>query len=317
MPSEASNCGVVKTLNRLLNDRELYSQADFETVAHDFTPQELAQLALATNLSTDALRQLNWRLLTATFPDQLSAPQPVLISVLQWKPVANDPRTSTKTFASQEGFMIWLKAALVVGLVLSAPWVFYQVWSFVAAGLYPHERKYVHVFMPFSLGLFFLGVLVSMTVFKPMLAFFFSFNRSLGIDPELRISEWLSFVLILPLGFGLAFQLPLVMLFMERVGILTADAYLRQWRISVLAIWVIAALVTPADPYSIFILAGPMMLLFFGGILLCKWWPCWPAPNWRRPATRFSSTLCVPSFSRDATYSERSDRVAGPPACIP
>ena len=63
------------------------------------------------------------------------------------------------------------------------------------------------------------------------------------------------------------------MLFMERIGILTAEAYLKQWRISVLVIWVIAALVTPADPYSIFLLACPMMLLFFGGILLCKYLP--------------------------------------------
>jgi sec-independent protein translocase protein TatC len=63
------------------------------------------------------------------------------------------------------------------------------------------------------------------------------------------------------------------MLFLERIGVFTVQTYLRQWRVSVLVIWVIAALVTPADPYSIFFLAGPMMLLFFGGILLCKWWP--------------------------------------------
>jgi sec-independent protein translocase protein TatC len=127
--------------------------------------------------------------------------------------------------------------------------------------------------MPFSILLFLFGVFVSFFVFKPVLAFFFSFNRSLGIDPEPRISEWLSFVMMLPLGFGLAFQLPLVMLFLERIGVFTVQTYLRQWRVSVLVIWVIAALVTPADPYSIFFLAGPMMLLFFGGILLCKWWP--------------------------------------------
>jgi sec-independent protein translocase protein TatC len=268
-PSEAAVAAAVKTINRLLDDRELYSATSFANANANLREQ----LAKSTDLSTDDLRKANWRLLAATFPREIAAPHPVLIEVMQWKPVTNDPRTRTKSFASQEGFMIWLKAAFIVGLVIASPWVFYQVWSFVAAGLYPHERKYVHVFMPFSLGLFLSGVLVSFFVFKPMLAFFFSFNRSLGIDPEPRISEWMSFVMILPLGFGLAFQLPLVMLFLERIGVLTAQSYLRQWRISVLVIWVIAALVTPADPYSIFLLAGPMMLLFFGGILLCKWWP--------------------------------------------
>jgi sec-independent protein translocase protein TatC len=165
------------------------------------------------------------------------------------------------------------KASLIVGLVLAGPWVFYQLWTFVAAGLYPTEQKYVRVFLPFSIGLFALGVLMSALVFEPMLNFFLSFNRSMGIDPEPRISEWMSFVLFLPLGFGLAFQLPLVMLFMERIGLFTVKSYLRQWRIAVLIIWVIAAIVTPADPISIFYLAVPLMVLFFGGVLLCKWWP--------------------------------------------
>jgi sec-independent protein translocase protein TatC len=75
------------------------------------------------------------------------------------------------------------------------------------------------------------------------------------------------------LGFGLAFQLPLVMLFMERIGLFTVSSYLKQWRLSVLVIWIIAAVATPSDPISIFYLAVPLMLLFFGGILLCKYWP--------------------------------------------
>ena len=124
--------------------------------------------------------------------------------------------------------MIWLKAALIAGLVLAGPWVFYQVWMFVAAGLYPHERQFVHVYLPFSIGLFLFGVFMSCFVFKPILSFFLGFNRSMGIDPEPRISEWLSFVLFLPLGFGLAFQLPIVMLFLERIGVFTVGTYLKH-----------------------------------------------------------------------------------------
>jgi len=196
-----------------------------------------------------------------------------LKEVLIWHDIENDPRTRTQSLSGQEPFMIWLKAALIAGLVISSPWVFYQLWMFVAAGLYPTERKYVHIYLPFSIGLFFFGVVASTFVFPPILKFFLSFNRSMDINPGLRISEWLSFVLFLPLGFGLAFQLPLVMLFLERIGVFSVAAYLRQWRISVLVIWIIAAIITPGDPYSIFFLGVPMMGLFFGGILLCKWWP--------------------------------------------
>jgi sec-independent protein translocase protein TatC len=206
---------------------------------------------------------------TATAPNA----EPDLQEILIWHSIDNDPRTRTKSLSGQEPFMIWLKAAFIAGLVISSPWVFYQLWMFVAAGLYPTERKYVHIYLPFSIGLFIFGVIASSFVFAPILKFFLSFNRSMGIEPEPRISEWLTFVLFLPLGFGLAFQLPLVMLFLERIGVFTVASYLRQWRISVLVIWIIAAIITPGDPYSIFFLGVPMMGLFFGGILLCKWWP--------------------------------------------
>ena len=71
---------------------------------------------------------------------------------------------------SQEPFMIYMKASMVVGVILASPWIFYQIWSFVAAGLYPHERRYVHLFLPFSLGLFLAGAaLAFFVVFEPVL----------------------------------------------------------------------------------------------------------------------------------------------------
>jgi sec-independent protein translocase protein TatC len=206
-------------------------------------------------------------------PEANTAATSQLREVLLWHRLDNDPRTRTRSLSGQEPFMIWLKAGLIAGFVIASPWIFYQLWSFIAAGLYPTEKKLVHVYLPFSLGLFLLGVFMSTFVFPPILKFFLSFNHSMGIEPEPRITEWLSFVLFLPLGFGLAFQMPLVMLFLERVGIFSIRSYLANWRISVLVIWALAAVLTPGDPYSIFFLAVPLMLLFFGGILLCRWWP--------------------------------------------
>jgi sec-independent protein translocase protein TatC len=195
-----------------------------------------------------------------------------LVPVFIWHELERSVRVTS--LAAHEPFAIYIKAAFFVGLIVSSPWVFYQIWSFVAAGLYPHEKQYVHVFLPFSLGLFLAGAaLAFFFVFEPVLQFLFYFNDKLGIAQDIRISEWLSFVLILPLGFGIAFQLPLVMLFLERIGIFSVTAYVSKWRIAILVIFTLAMFLTPADPYSMLLMAIPLTVLYFGGVLLCKYMP--------------------------------------------
>ena len=187
-----------------------------------------------------------------------------------WRPIS----ATVKSLNAHEVFMIWLKAATITGAIIASPWIFYQIWTFVAAGLYPHEKNYVFVFLPFSLGLFLAGAAMAFFfVFRPVLDFLFSFNASMNIDPDPRISEWLSFVLFLPLGFGISFQLPLVMLLLNRIGIFTIEAYLEKWRIAVLIIFVLAMFLTPADPISMLLLALPLTCLYFGGVLMCRFMP--------------------------------------------
>jgi sec-independent protein translocase protein TatC len=194
-----------------------------------------------------------------------------LVPVVLWQSLARDARVSITTLSAQEAFGIYVKAALLVGFVLASPWIFYQLWTFVAAGLYPHEKRWVWTFLPISITLFLAGVLLAFFfVFDFVLAYLLQFNAWLGLDPDPRISEWLSFVLVLPLGFGLGFQLPLVMLFLERIGVFDVEAYTSQWRVAVLVIVVISALLTPADPYSMLFLAAPLCLLYFSGIVLCR-----------------------------------------------
>ncbi len=110
-------------------------------------------------------------------------------------------------------------------------------------------------------------------VMEPVLAFLFSYNRMMAIDPDPRISEWLGFVMFLPIGFGIAFQLPLVMLMLQRIGIFTTKAYLAKWRVAILVIFIIAMFLTPADPLSMLLLGGPLTVLYFLGILLCQFMP--------------------------------------------
>ena len=223
--------------------------------------------------------------LKTTYPEQFknfpSPPKIVdkddgkgLVPIILWHRLADDSRVRVKSFNAHEAFGIYIKAAILVGLLISSPWIFYQIWIFVAAGLYSHEKRYVHVYLPVSLGLFFFGAMLAFFfVFEPVLRFLFSFNKWLGIDPDPRISEWVGFVLLLPVGFGVGFQLPLVMYFLERMGIVSVGTFTKHWKIAVLIIWILASILTPPDPYSQLLMGIPLTMLYFGGILLCKYIP--------------------------------------------
>jgi sec-independent protein translocase protein TatC len=202
-----------------------------------------------------------------------------LIPITLYQSIEDDARISTIALSMQEPFIIFMKAALLLGVVLSSPFIFYFIWSFVAAGLFPHERRYVHVFLPFSIGLFLVGALLAFfVVFQFVLSFLLSFYIWMGIAPYPRITDWLNLVLVLPLGFGIGFQLPLVMLFLERIGIFTVTIYQEKWRISVLIISILSMLLTPADYQSMLFMFVSLTLLYFGGILLCKFLPRKSAP---------------------------------------
>jgi sec-independent protein translocase protein TatC len=207
-----------------------------------------------------------------------------LVKMPMYHRIEDDPRVRVVGLRMEEPFVVYMKAAFVLGTVISSPFVFYFIWQFVAAGLYPHEQRYVHIFLPFSIGLFLAGAaLAFFVVFQFVLAFLLSFYDWMNIDPDARISDWLSFVLILPLGFGIAFQLPLVMLFLERIGLLTVKTYTSSWKISVLVIAFLSMILTPSDPYSMMLMMTPLIGLYFFGIMLCNWMP--------RRATPFGETL--------------------------
>jgi sec-independent protein translocase protein TatC len=259
-------------INDALGRADYYDKETFDGVSLSESVAET--LDRRDQLKKARLRELNWDLLHAAYPEQVKAPHPTLVPILIWRLVKNDPRTHPQSLGVQEGFMIWMKASFLTGFVIASPWIFYQLWMFVAAGLYPHEKKYVHIFLPFSLGLFLAGIYIAIGhVFQPVLDFLFSNNAELGIDPDPRIGEWLSFFLMLPLGFGVAFQLPLIMLFLERIGIFTVHSYLAKWKIAVLSIVLLACVLTPADPISFLFLGIPLLLLYFSGIAICWFWP--------------------------------------------
>ncbi len=174
------------------------------------------------------------------------------------------------SLAPLETITIYFMICMVSGLVLTSPFVFYQIWAFIAAGLYRHERHYVKKFLPFSLGLFLSGVFLCFFGVLPYtLQFLLQFNVWMGIEPTMRITDWMSFATILPLVFGACFQTPLVMLFLERIGIMTADDFRKKRKIAILVMVIAAAILTPGpDVFSQVMLAVPMVLLYELGLVM-------------------------------------------------
>ena len=192
--------------------------------------------------------------------------------------------------------MIFFKVCLVTGLVLSSPWTFYQVWAFIAAGLYRRERMFVYKFLPCSLGLFLAGVFICFFAVLPLtLRFLLEFNVWLGVTPMLRLNDWMGFATILPLVFGLCFQTPLVMLFLSIIGVFTAADYRAKRRLAILVIVIVAPIVTPGpDVSSMLFLCVPMFCYTRRGF-------CWSGSGGRRshcdslghPACDRLNDLCV------------------------
>ena len=188
--------------------------------------------------------------------------------------------TELTALAAQEVMVVYFKVSIICGFVIASPWVFWHVWSFVAAGLYPNEKRLVNYWLPISLCLFLAGVLLcQFAVIPRSIAALLWFNQWLGITPDLRLSEWLALAIWLPVIFGVAFQTPLVMMVLNRIGIMTVERYLSYWRIAVFVLAVITLIIVPTtDVVTWFALWLPMVGLYFFGIYLC-----WLAEK-RRPA---------------------------------
>jgi sec-independent protein translocase protein TatC len=168
------------------------------------------------------------------------------------------------------GFVSYVKIALIAGLVLTSPWVFYQLWMFVAAGLYPHERRYVYYAVPFSVVLFVCGALFFLIVVAPLtVGFLVKFNeRILEVRSQFTFQHYISFVSHLMLVFGLAFQTPTAIFFLNRTGLVSLRALNRSRKYVILLIVIVAAMATPPDVISQITLAVPLYILFEVGILL-------------------------------------------------
>ena len=165
-------------------------------------------------------------------------------------------------------FTMYLKVSFYAGLVMASPWVFYQLWQFVAAGLFRRERKYVYMAIPFSVLLFLGWAAFAVLLSIPAIEFFIRFGDSLHLEPIITLYEYVSFMMNLLLAFGIVFQMPLVVLVLAKVGLVNMGTLRRYRRHVLVGISIVAAILAPPDILSMIAMALPMWLLYELGVLM-------------------------------------------------
>lgn len=172
--------------------------------------------------------------------------------------------------APGEAFVARIMLALFGGLFLALPVILYQIWRFVAAGLRESEIKYVRFFAPCSFFLFILGALFAYFVTIPIsIRFLLSFSTDL-IVPMITIKSYISFVGTMLLAFGVVFELPLVLMFLTKIGIATPAFLIEKRKYAVIIILIVSALITPPDFITQLIMAVPLVILYEVGIFASK-----------------------------------------------
>jgi sec-independent protein translocase protein TatC len=168
-----------------------------------------------------------------------------------------------------EAFMLYMKMGALVGLMLALPVVLWQVWAFIAPGLYAHEKRFAIPFVMMSTIFFVGGALFShYVVFPAMWRFFASFSTETVVFAP-RIEPVFSLYVRMALGMGAVFEMPTLIMFLARVGLVTPRFLVRHTKYAILIIFIVAAIVTPSpDVVSQFLLALPMIVLYAFSILV-------------------------------------------------
>ncbi len=165
------------------------------------------------------------------------------------------------------GFMAPFKLAIFVAVFLSVPYTLYQAWAFVALGLYRSEKQFAVPLLVSSVVLFYAGILFAYALVFPAMFAFFAQTTPSGVAMMTDISSYLDFVLVMFLAFGVAFELPVAVMLLVLTGIVSVAALKRNRAYVLLGVFVVAALLTPADAISMCMMAVPMYLLYEAGLL--------------------------------------------------
>lgn len=175
----------------------------------------------------------------------------------------NFPPNSLIGTGPAEAFMMRMTVSVFGGVIISIPVLFYQLWMFISPGLYQKEKIIIIPIVIISSLLFLLGVLLAYYGVLPIAFSFFNQQyKEIGLTPQIRISEHLSIVATSVLAMGFLFELPILCFFLARLGILTAQIMRNTFRYAIVIIFIVAAIASPPDVLSQFLIAIPLLLLY-------------------------------------------------------
>lgn len=169
-----------------------------------------------------------------------------------------------------EMFIAYIKVALVAGIILAIPIIFYQLWMFLAPALFKKEKKYIIPFVLFSSILFAVGALFGyLVVFPYGFKFFVSFATE-DIQALPSVKQYFSFAIRLLLAFGVVFEMPVVVLFLTKIGLITPDSMKKFRKFAILSSFILSAILTPPDVATQLMMALPIIILYEISIVLSK-----------------------------------------------
>ncbi len=170
-----------------------------------------------------------------------------------------------------EAFWVQMKVAVIVGLFIAAPVILWQVWAFVAPGLYEHEKRYATPFVIIGSLLFIGGGVFSLKVVTPFATqFLLSYARP-GLQPMISIGSYIDFLLKFTLAFGAVFELPLAITLLARMGVVNAKVLAKNRKYAILGAFIAGAVLTPTpDAFNQTLMAGPLIILYEVGIICAR-----------------------------------------------
>lgn len=217
------------------------------------------------------------------------------------------PEGSTLIYTSPQGaFFTYLKVALMLSILGTSPYSFYQIWAFIAPGLYKEEQRAVLPLAFFSAFFFLAGAAFCyVTVFPIAFKFFMGFTTDM-VRPMISVEEYLSFALKLIIAFGLVFEMPLFFYFLARLRVITPQGMRRYRKYAILVIFIIAAILTPPDVFSQVLMAFPMIFLYEVSIYIAKIASRTRAKNEEKQDTQENSGETEQAETAEQTQSEQS-----------
>lgn len=168
-------------------------------------------------------------------------------------------------------FLTPIKLTLAVAVVITIPFLLYQIWAFVAPGLYKHERRLVLPLLLSSTILFYAGMTFAYFVVFPMAFGFFVQALPPGVTMMTDIRSYMDFVFSMFFAFGIAFEVPIAVILLVRMGVVNPDTLAQKRPYMILWAFIVAAVITPPDIFSQFFLAVPMIILFEVGLFVARW----------------------------------------------